>query len=57
MQQASDNSSKISEGRLLLLLTGFLYVFFTLFPDSHSITVSWSFVFLWQVGLLLPVFC
>ena len=57
MQQVSDNSSKIAEGRLLLLLTGFFYVFFTLIPDSHSIMVAWSFVFLWQVGLLLPVFC
>ena len=57
MQQASDNSSKVSEGRLLLLLTGCLYLLFTLIPDSHSIITVWSFVFLWQVGLLLPVFC
>lgn len=57
MQQASNNSSNASEGRLLLLLTGCLYLLFTLIPDSHSIMVAWPFVFLWQVGLLLPVFC
>ena len=57
MQQASDNSSKVSEGRLLLFLTGCLYLLFTLMPDSHSLMAAWSFVFLWQVGLLLPVFC
>ena len=58
MQQAGDNSSnKVSEGRLILLLTGCLYVIFTLIPDSHSLMVAWSGVFLWQVGLLLPIFC
>ena len=57
MHHASDKFSKVSEGRLLLLLTGCLYVLFTLIPDSHSIMVAWPFVFLWQVGLLLPVFC
>ena len=57
MKRASNGSPNVSEGRLLLFLTGCLYGLFTLIPDSHSIMVVWSFVFLWQVGLLLPVFC
>ena len=57
MKRASNESPNVSEGRLLLFLTGCLYGLFSLIPDSHSIMVVWSFVFLWQVGLLLPVFC
>jgi tetratricopeptide (TPR) repeat protein len=44
-----------SEGKLIALLTTCFYVFFTLIPDSHSVTVAWPWVFLWQVGLFCPV--
>jgi uncharacterized protein involved in response to NO len=42
-------------GRLWLLLTAFLYVVFTLLPDSHSLMVSWPWVAIWQIALLCPI--
>jgi len=44
-----------SAGRLLGLLTGFFYAFFTLLPNSSSLVVGWPWVFLWQGMLLLGV--
>jgi uncharacterized protein involved in response to NO len=35
------------------LAAGF-YALFTLLPDSSSLVVSWPWVFIWQVALLLP---
>jgi hypothetical protein len=39
---------------LLALLAAGFYALFTLLPDSSSLVVAWPWVFLWQVGLLLP---
>jgi tetratricopeptide (TPR) repeat protein len=44
-----------SEGKLIAILMSCFYVFFTLIPDSHSVTVAYPWVFLWQVGLFCPV--
>jgi uncharacterized protein involved in response to NO len=35
-------------------LAAIFYALFTLLPDSSSLVVSWPWVFLWQVALLLP---
>lgn len=48
-------SESRAEGRLLALLTACFYGLFTLLPDSHSLTVKWSWVAIWQIGLLCPV--
>lgn len=40
---------------MLGLLTFAFYISFTLLPNSSTIVVSWSWVFIWQVGLLCPV--
>ena len=42
--------------KILALITGCLYIFFSLIPDSHSLMVLFPFVSLWQIGLLLPIF-
>jgi uncharacterized protein involved in response to NO len=39
---------------ILGLLTAGFYALFTLLPDSSSLVVSWPWVFVWQVALLLP---
>lgn len=44
-----------SDGTLLALLTAAFYVVFTLLPGSSTLMVSWPWVFLWQVGLTLPM--
>lgn len=44
-----------SDGTLLALLTAAFYVIFTLLPGSSTLMVSWPWVFLWQVGLTLPL--
>lgn len=44
-----------SDVPLLGLLVALFYGGFTLLPDSHSLMVSWSWVFIWQVGLLCMV--
>ena len=43
------------EGRMLGLLTAVVYCLLTLVPGSDSIVVSWPWVFIWQVGLALPL--
>jgi uncharacterized protein involved in response to NO len=43
-----------SDRDLLALLAVGFYALFTLLPDSSSLVVAWPWVFLWQVGLLLP---
>ncbi|PSN13063.1 polymerase [filamentous cyanobacterium CCT1] len=44
-----------SDGTLLALLAAAFYVVFTLLPGSSTLMVSWPWVFLWQVGLTLPM--
>jgi tetratricopeptide (TPR) repeat protein len=44
-----------SDGTLLALLMAAFYVIFTLVPGSSTLIVSWPWVFLWQVGLTLPM--
>jgi hypothetical protein len=44
-----------SDGTLLALLMVAFYVIFTLVPGSSTLIVSWPWVFLWQVGLTLPM--
>ncbi len=44
-----------SNGKLFALLSAFFYALFTLIPDSHSLMVAWSWVFIWQAGLFFPV--
>jgi len=46
------NSSK---GKLFALLGAGFYILFTLIPNSTSLVLTWSWVLLWQVGLLCPV--
>lgn len=41
--------------RLLAWLIACFYALFTLIPDSHSLMVKWSWVAIWQIGLLFPV--
>lgn len=44
-----------SDGTLLALLLAALYAIFTLLPGSSTLIVAWPWVFLWQVGLTLPI--
>ncbi|WP_024546143.1 O-antigen ligase family protein [Picosynechococcus sp. NKBG15041c] len=44
-----------SPGPLLAYFTAFFYILFSLIPDSHSMMVAWSWVFVWQVGLFCPL--
>ncbi|MGG6237386.1 O-antigen ligase family protein [Nodosilinea sp. AN01ver1] len=44
-----------SDGTLLALLAAAFYIVFTLLPGSSTLMVSWPWVFLWQVGLTLPI--
>ncbi|WP_072016197.1 O-antigen ligase family protein [Leptolyngbya sp. KIOST-1] len=44
-----------SDGSLLALVAAALYVIFTLLPGSSTLMLSWPWVFLWQVGLTLPI--
>ncbi|HAC66109.1 MAG TPA: polymerase [Cyanothece sp. UBA12306] len=53
----TNNNSSPSTGRLFIILIACFYILFTLLPDSHSLMVKWSWVFVWQVGLLCPIFC
>ncbi|GBF80047.1 O-antigen ligase family protein [Aphanothece sacrum] len=55
MTSVSHSESTPSAGRLLAILIACFYALFTLLPDSHSLMVKWSWVFIWQVGLLCPV--
>lgn len=47
--------SSTTDGTLLGLLLMVLYSLFTLLPGSHSMMVSWPWVFIWQVTLVLPI--
>ena len=44
-----------SAGRLLALLAAVIYGVFTLLPNGHSLMVTWPWVFIWQMMLLLLV--
>ncbi|NJL49220.1 MAG: polymerase, partial [Leptolyngbyaceae cyanobacterium SM2_5_2] len=44
-----------ADGTLLGLLTLTFYSLFTLLPGSSTLMVSWPWVFLWQVGITLPL--
>ncbi len=44
-----------SPAPLLAYITAFFYIVFTLYPDSHSMMVAWSWVFVWQIGLFCPL--
>ena len=48
-------SSNREDGSLIGLLTVSFYILFTLLPSSHSLMVSWPWVAVWQVALLLPI--
>jgi uncharacterized protein involved in response to NO len=41
--------------KILALLTAIIWGIFTLIPNSHSLMATWSWVFVWQIGLLFPV--
>lgn len=57
LAKPSDPSAdRAAQGNLLGLLTAAFYGLFTLLPNSNSLMVAWSWVFVWQVGLLCPVF-
>lgn len=52
----SDTSkTQSSESNLLGLLVAGFYALFTLLPDSSTQVLSWSWVAVWQIGLLCPV--
>jgi hypothetical protein len=53
--QTETITSTASDGTLLALLTAAFCVLFTLLPGSSTLMVSWPWVFLWQVGLTLPL--
>ncbi len=55
MTSDSNLNTSPSSGRLFALLTACLYLLFTLLPDSHSLMVQWSWVFIWQIALLCPI--
>ncbi|WP_232321320.1 O-antigen ligase family protein [Picosynechococcus sp. PCC 7117] len=48
-------SASKSPAPLLAYFTAFFYILFSLIPDSHSMMVAWSWVFVWQVGLFCPL--
>jgi uncharacterized protein involved in response to NO len=49
------SKTKSSESNLLGLLVAGFYILFTLLPDSSTQVLSWSWVAVWQIGLLCPV--
>ena len=49
------STGDMAHGNLLGLLTAAFYSVFTLLPNSNSLMVAWSWVFIWQMGLLCPV--
>lgn len=53
--QAKSKPADASDGTLLALLMAAFYIIFTLVPGSSTLMVSWPWVFLWQVGLTLPI--
>ncbi|MBT9311361.1 O-antigen ligase family protein [Leptothoe kymatousa] len=44
-----------ADGNLIGLLSVGFYSLFTLLPSSHSLMVSWPWVAVWQVALVLPI--
>ncbi|WP_009633340.1 O-antigen ligase family protein [Synechocystis sp. PCC 7509] len=48
--------SQNSEGKIIGLLVAVFYGILTLLPDSNTQFVTWSWVFLWQAGLMIPCF-
>lgn len=52
---SADTAAATSSRSLLGILCLGLYFLFTLMPDSHSIMVSWPWVFVWQLTWLCPV--
>jgi uncharacterized protein involved in response to NO len=52
----SPSKESPSEARrdILGLLAAIFYGLFTLLPDNSSVLVSWPWVFVWQVALILP---
>lgn len=55
MTQTTKSEATKFNGKLFAIASAFFYGLFTLLPDSHSLMVSWSWVFIWQVSLLFPV--
>lgn len=55
MESTSNNDSSPSTGRLFAILIACFYSLFTLLPNSHSLMVQWSWVFVWQIALLCPI--
>lgn len=55
MTENSKEKQTQSSGKLFAFVSAFFYALFTLLPDSHSLIVSWPWVFIWQVGLIFPV--
>lgn len=53
--KSSATARSQTDGTLLGILSGALYLLFTLLPNSHSMMVSWPWVFLWQVAVGLPM--
>ena len=47
--------TQTADGPLIGLLTICFYILFTLLPSSHSLMVSWPWVAVWQVTLILPI--
>ena len=47
--------TQTADGPLIGLLTICFYILFTLLPSSHSLMVSWPWVAVWQVTLMLPI--
>ena len=47
--------SQTADGNLIGMLSVSFYVLFTLLPSSHSLMVSWPWVVVWQVALVLPI--
>lgn len=52
---SSTAAARTADGHLIGLLTVSFYSLFTLLPSSHSLMVSWPWVAVWQVALLMPI--
>jgi uncharacterized protein involved in response to NO len=51
---SSKESQSEPQREILGLLAAIFYGLFTLLPDNSSVLVSWPWVFIWQVALVLP---
>jgi len=54
-RSSKNDVASTRDGTLLALVTGGLFVLFTLLPNSSTLMVSWPWVFLWQIALALPI--